>query len=84
MKSYGCLITEKREKVLMSADGFSVAVNIHSTALIKTANSFMLWPIWLEVCVCLYFSLMHILYLHIFHTCVVWFVIEIKCNQVDM
>lgn len=35
----------------MSADAFNVAVNIHSTALIKTANSFMLWPIWLHECV---------------------------------
>lgn len=38
----------------MSADGFNVAVNIHSTVLIKTAISFMLWHIWL--CVCVYAS----------------------------
>lgn len=38
--------TEK-ERVLMSTDAFTVAVNINSTALIKTASSFMLWSIWL-------------------------------------
>lgn len=47
MKSYGCLITEQREREeekdsgLMSADAFRVAVDIRSAVLIKRVNSFI-------------------------------------------